>query len=77
MTRLGIPVRQLRDSRTWQKLVMKERKRAVGSKQAQNLESEDEEEDKFEEDEQYDKNQNDNRDKVQSNVTLLICGQPS
>ena len=71
--RSGIHVQLLRDSRTWQKRIARERKRAAASKQAEGPESEDEEEDNLEEDEHYDGNESDGQ---QSN-TALTRARPS
>ena len=58
---LGIHVRLLRDSCTWQKCVARECKRVVASKQAEGPESEEEEEDNLEEDKHYDGNESDSQ----------------
>ncbi|KAI0245513.1 hypothetical protein BJV78DRAFT_1287695 [Lactifluus subvellereus] len=64
------PVRQLRDSRAWQKLVARVHKRATrGVRQDIEIEDENEEEEE-EEEEEHDGNQSNDHDEVQSNAIL-------
>jgi hypothetical protein len=76
VTRLGSPVRQLRDSSRWQKLVAKIHRMATCAEQDQDLESEGGDEDSSEEEGSYAGYRRNNRDEVQYNATRTHSRSP-